>query len=262
MGEKIQIGKIRQALAYNKKLTRKNERSESDWGIYDSPLEDFRKTFGISLPENYEENLKEGRLKKYIEETLLSEKREKPNLTAVEFGGPGSKLFSGFTPNFFRQTVGVCLKDIRNENQKKDDEKNNHSVIVGDILDISDTQNNKVLNEVKEKLGVKRTDLIICRMSGPIHTINRNSAIMDRIIRNWYSLLNENGLMFIQFGWKLQGLINPTVKTIEILIIKWVTIIKEKFPEIDIQIEDSGVLRLHKKVGAPEELPRAKELFS
>ena len=266
MGEGIQFAEIKKALKHNRKLSRKDEggyeKDENDWklhGVYDTSIIDFSDSLSISLPENFEKERDiEGYLKNpeifqiYIEQTLSKE--QKHDLTAIEFGGPGSELFRGFSKDFFKKTVGVCLKDIRDPNEKNNDIKNNHSVVEGDILDIQD---DKLLNEVTEKLDTEKTDLIISRMIGPLKEIDKHPAILDRIIRNWYNMLNENGLMFIQF----QGYVPLNKDKLERdLMEKWSTIIKEKFPKINIQI-DGGVMRLHKKVGAPEELPRASELF-
>lgn len=263
MGEGIDIGKIKKAIKGNKNLAIAESVEmggygclESRWGTYDSSLRNFGETFSLSLPKDCEANLTGERLKKYIEETLSQV--EKHDLTAVEFGGPGSQLFKGFTKNFFAKTVGVCLKDIRNQDWQEDDIKNNHSVIIGDILDV---QNNQLFNKIAQILGTNKTDLIISRMDGPLEYIKKHPAILDRIIRNWYKLLNENGLMFIQFERPIDTfLVGGSIKT---QVAEWSNTIKKRFPEIDIQISGigDGILRLHKIVGAPEKLPSVAELF-
>jgi len=255
-------------------------REEKEWMTYDSLLESFGLTFALSLPIKNKEieekeypageifrNKKENDriltlageiFRKYIEDTL-SQGREK-SLTAVEFGGPGSNLFSDFTRGFFRQTIGVCLKDIRNKNQEERDTKNNHFVVEGDILDV---RSDKMLSEIIKKFGANKTDLIISRMIAPLHHIDMNPAILDRIIRNWYNILNENGLMFIQFTTNVRQHWNLISNTqTEILIEKWSMAIRERFPEIDVQTANMGIMRLHKKTGAPENLPPATQLFS
>ncbi len=253
MKEIIEIGKIRQALEANKKLATEGDKklggydtSEEEWPTYDSSLENFESDLVFSLPKDYEPNLKEDRFKKYIEETLSKEKNR--NLTAVEFGGPGSQLFRDFTKKFFTKTVGVCLKDIRPEDIKKHDVENNHSLIIGDIMEVI---SNETLEEVAKKLGTNRTDLIISRMKGPLDDINKHPAILDRIIRNWYGMLNDNGLMFIQYD---------NYMKLEPLVRKWVTAVNQRFPQIDLQPGD-GILRLHKRKGSPENLPSVAQFF-
>lgn len=257
MPEGIRPKEIKRAVQKNRKLTREvvggYDKEEKDWTIYDSSLANFGGTFDISLPKNLERSFFILEVfEEYIERILLDEKKR--DLTAVEFGGPGSKLFSGFTPGFFKKTVGVCLKDIRSESKKENDKKINHSIIIGDILEVENTY---LLEKVRKRLGVKKTDLIISRMAGALDFINKNGAILDRIIRNLFDLLNENGLMFVQFSY-LSSLEGTNTQT---LIEKWANAITERFPQIDIQVE-KGVLRLHKKAGAPEHLPPATVLFS
>ncbi|MBI2627634.1 hypothetical protein HYW72_01755 [Candidatus Nomurabacteria bacterium] len=266
-GIKVKIGEIRKALKINQNLTKETvgetggySHKEEEWPIYDSRLEGFEgfgHTFLQSLPNwtnlvDSSKNNTEKILKEYIEKTLTP-KGKKQDLCAAEFGGPGSRLFRGFTPLFFRQTVGVCLKDIREEKQKEEDEGRNHSVITGNITDPINTE---VLIKVIQKLGANKIDLIISRMVNPLDYINKNPAILDRIFRNWYNILNVNGLMFIQYNY-IADLSNTTITT---KIENWATAIRDRFPEIDIQVTPT-VIRLHKKTGAPEKLPSATQLF-
>lgn len=257
MREGIKIGEIRKALKYNKRLTEPGgyEKKEEQWGMYDSSLEEFEKTFWVVLPKDFQNKPKVEReiLGEYIEETLS--KGEKHDLTAVEFGGSGSNLFRGFSSNFFKKTVGICLKDIRNQGVKDNDKSKNHSVIVGDITDV---KNNQLFDKISQILGTNKIDLIISRVEGPLEFIKKHPAILDRIIRNWYNILNKNGLLFVQFERPIDTfIVGGSIKN---QVIRWATAIKERFPEVDIQT-DGRELRLHKKNDAPDELPRAKELF-
>ncbi|MDP2788958.1 MAG: hypothetical protein Q8O46_02815 [bacterium] len=139
---------------------------------------------------------------------------------------------------------------MRPKDIKKLDTTNNHFVITGDILDAK--RSSETLIRVAQTLGIEKTDLILSRMAGALNEIKKNGSVLDRIIRNWYRMLNENGLMFIQYDYTI---LDPLV------VERWATTIKERFPKkIDIQISE-GVLRLHKKQGAPDELPSATELF-
>jgi hypothetical protein len=259
MEEKIKVGKIKNALKENEELTKSETEysyydREKSWAVYDSSPESFGKSFLATLPKDYLPN--ETRLHPnnyftdYIKDTLSL--KNDHDLNAVEFGGPGSRLFLGFSSGFFKQTVGICLQDVRNEYQQAKDNLRHHSIIEGNILDVQD---DKLLDNIKQKLGVEKIDLIISRMAGPLLEINKNGAIMDRIIRNWYEILNENGLMFVQFDYSENDIfiISPFIE-------KWVEAIKNKFPEIDIQTGD-GSLRLYKRAGSPEELPSVPQLF-
>lgn len=256
MGEKIKIGEIKQALKNNKELVEidLSTGKESEWPLYDSGVSDMGRTFCSCLPEDYQNRgLGADALRKYIEDIFSKEKKERGDLTAVEFGGPGSNLFQGFG-GLFKRTVGVCLEDIRFEIEKKFDEDNRHSVIAGDILD---TKNDALLTQVLETLGVRKINLIICRMEGPLTYIDMKGAILDRIFRNWYRILAENGLMFIQFS-PFWGETNMNDDLIE----KWVKKAKKEIPELDVSVNmGEGTLRIHKQPGSPEEFPTATQLF-
>jgi hypothetical protein len=257
----VKVGEIKKALEKNSSLASDPKvgygHNEDEWNYYDSTLGHIAQDFLFTLPEDFIK--KEfsafsyvSIFKKYIEK-ILSEGEEKHKLTAVEFGGPGSQLFRGFSPNFFSKTVGVCLEDIRDESWKETDESEHHLVVVGNVMEV---QNDNLLFRIRNKLASNKTDLIISRMRGPLLDIDKNGAILDRLIRNWYAFLNENGLIFAEFSSGGRG-----GKTHH-LVLKWAEAVKTRFHElVDIQVEDD-VLRLHKRKGAPEELPTAYELFN
>ena len=278
---------IKKAVRKNRDLATKAsggyETSEAGWALYDSPLSSFAHTFASCLPADWESNdVAEKRFKEYIEKTLSEGKVN--DLTAIEFGGPGSILFTGctvgtdddkkyptFTKDFFKKTLGVCLKDIRFEYQEKKDTERNHHVLEGDILY---PERKPLFYNITSRLGTEKTDLILSKMEGPVNIIDKNPAVLDRIIRNWYSLLNENGLMFIQFFVGMPPLMPPEnardrkyalvsyqkYTDLKTSIDKWAVAIKERHPQIDIQVR-SGAIRLHKQLGSPNELPPATQLF-
>jgi hypothetical protein len=261
MKENVKIGEIKKALEHNKNLSKESNgkhgypQSEDEWGVYDSSLDNFSGSFRTCLPNDIEREagMQDLMFRKYIENTLSKGKND--SLTAVEFGGPGSKLFRGFSDDFFHKTVGVCLKDIRNQNTKETDRDNLHSVIEGDILDV---QNTEVLEKVKQALSAEKVDLIMSRMIGPLQDIDHNSAILDRLIRNWYEMLNENGLMFIEY----RNYNYASQTSVDHLIKEWSATLREKFPQVEIQVSNiTDVMRLHKKFGAPQKLPSAPELY-
>lgn len=259
------VKRMKKAIEKNKGLvTNEGEiiSRERNWGKYDSTIDDFAGTFLDSLPEEWKKgdpDLPDEVFKRYIEETLS--KGETGKLTAIEFGGPGSKLFSGFTRNFFNKTAGVCLKDNRDENLQKQDKQNHHSIIVEDILDPQ--RRKQLVVKITESLGTNKIDLIISRIVGPLRDLEMNPDLLDKIFRNWYELLDKNGLMFIQFEYCRGGYQNPNSN--EILVREWINSVRNKYPQIDIQpgtnyIHD-GIFRLHKKTGSPEKLPPATQLF-
>jgi len=263
------FSEIRQALESNRAASKENTNHEFAWGMYDSPLKDFGKTFCKTIPDEYAEVLKNKNFvdldeygkawKNYIEDTLEA---GAGNLKAIEFGGPGSELFADFTKKFFKKTVGVCLEDIRDPDSIKKDESLGHSVVQGDILDTKDSQLEK---NIEEKLDGKKVNLIISRMMGPLKELDKHEAIMSKIIKKWYSMLDTEGLMFIQFEYKKEHNPEPYFylqqeypaepkEDSEKLAEQWAQeITKEYKNKIEIQLAP-GAIRLYKKLGAPETL--------
>ena len=278
MEHHMNFGNLRFDLNHDKKFVEEKKATEGKWQQYDKPISHFGNTFGKVLPENYIGELNKDAntsleaygeaFRQYIEDTLS--KSAGTTRTAIEFGGPGSNLFSGFSEKFFGKTVGVCLADVRPLYMKERDTQHGHSVVAGDLLD---TKNEKLFKEITEAIGGEKTDLIISRMMGPLDDLSRNPLMLDRVIRKWYSLLNDNGILIAQFELIKQHhpvveerhkhdehdyLFMDTQEDIE----SWAEKIKEKYKDkIEIQIA-RGVIRLHKKNGAPAELLSSKELFS
>lgn len=272
MIEKITFGKLREDIEKNKGLAVEYETEEGDWGYHDSSLFEIGSSFNKTLPKEYIGKITDIReaglaFEKYIIETLS--KNQNKERTAIEFGGPGSKFFNDFKKGFLGKTVGVCLDDIRHSDEIEKDKSINHSVIVGDIMNIT---NKSLYEKLNECLKTEKVDLIISRMMGPLDKLKKNPVLLDHIIRKWYSLLNNGGILFAQFEYFSEH--DPNMKTrydaenfpekekeIEKYVKEWVLAINNKFPnQIEIQL-GRGVIRLVKKEGAPEELPSSKELF-
>src|SRR3989344_3807417 len=120
----------------------------------------------------------------------------------------------------------------------------------------ANTKGKALEDGLRKELGLPKTNLIICRMKGPLNHINKDPAILDRLIRNWYKLLKENGILFVQFIFTSNLEEDPQLlETIK----KWKERVMSEF-NIDIEVGKKS-LRLHKKPGAPEELPPATQLF-
>lgn len=278
MMEKIKIGDIKEDLQINKITKERHKNIELEWPHYDSSLFKIGNSFYKTLPKEYLDNYDEksfssvedrGLLfKKYIESTLL--KNKNISRTAIEFGGPGSKLFQGFTKGFFKRTVGICLDDVRPAYKRNEDDINGHDIIVGDIMDVN---NKNLFDKINNTLKTDKVDLIISRMQGPLNKIRKNPVLLDRIIRKWYGLLNKNGMLFAQFEYfpehdpnieKIQDAkyFPPSREASEDNVEQWITFVKQKFQDqIEIQL-GRGVIRMLKKDNAPDELPSAKELFN
>jgi hypothetical protein len=245
------------AVKHNKDLAKEYRRGELEekasndkklgWGIYNQSIIGFGENFIWCVPEEYRGLGRGEGLKKYIQDTLVVDKAKGP-ITGVEFGGPGENLFASFNSGFFDKTLGVTLV-----NPGIPTIKSNHEILEADILNIRDRE---LYNKLRSILGVEKVNLIISRMIGPLNDINLNPVIMDVILRNWYKMLAENGLMFVQFGFaNTEG---ERYKEVE----KWVKAVKARYPGIDIVLEPyEEAIRIHKKAGSPDELPPARELL-
>lgn len=108
---------------------------------------------------------------------------------------------------------------------------------------------------------------------GPLSSTNKNPAILNAVVKKWYNMLNENGILFAQFEYfkehnpnmdqKKEHEGNPEeLRNSEIHVTYWADQIRKKSEGlIDIQL-GRGVLRLHKREGAPDELPNIEDMFS
>ncbi len=244
------------------------------WHVYDRSSIDFAKTFYDLFPENFRKDFdrfNDNPLTAYIKNTLTDNYynnsysgNDSKKFVAVEFGGPGRKLFRDFD-GFFDQTIGVCYTDMgqgtEDEDFKRTDEEDNHSVLEGDILDFTKSG---TYSKLSEKLNGQGVDFIISRMVGGLDHIQiKPPILLDRVIREWYSILNEGGIMLIQFENRIQEKVDAasfTSKTL-VRVYNWSHEIMARFPEITIVIDqDHKTLRLNKNKGAPASLPPAKEM--
>jgi len=219
---------------------------EAEWEVYDRSLDDFGLSFIKITP--HERPYTSETFRDYIESTLLKGDKKAGDFRGVELGGPGSKLFSGFSKGFFGRTAGICLADIRDNPLKEADAAQGHNILIGDILEV---ENQKLIGEIKKTLGSPGVDLIICRMVGGLDYLDHHPVILDRFIRNWYAILGTNGLMFVQF---------PPFIAKEVM--DWRDALKKKFPDLEIAVEEyNNTICIHKTTSAPEELPPITQLF-
>lgn len=230
------------------KEERRNSSGKGKWEIYDSYLENpsddssFYRTFGCLLPE------KEQTLAGYIER-LLVEKRGVA--IGIEFGGPGSNLFGNFSPGFFGQTLGVTLNDLRSISLRVRDNERHHAVIAGDMF------SDKTQQEVTRWLRGRKADVIFERMNGGLNLVPPELRFLSGIASNWYQILAEGGVMFVQ----IPGILVP-------LMVEYKDFVDRNHPS-QIQIEQilrrappifgydvsEGLVRLNKLRGAPPDLP-------
>ena len=264
--------RLLKAIRHNEKLAqegyfRSGKRiTEEDW--YHDTIEGFGICFYETIPTEERDT---GNLKSFPKDSplyiiqseifldnILRTLEKNERRTAVELGGQGI-LFQAFPKGFLERTAGVCLKDTRTEGERRGEENRGHYVIEDDIMD---TVNPNLLEKIKQVLGTEKVDLVVCRMKGPLNYLDRHPAILDRLVRVWYELLPENGLMFAQFVYKRDSFEDERLIK---LVQEWAKLVGAKYPEIRVTVGnvrlDNAAIRIHKKPGAPEKLPPATQLF-
>lgn len=242
------VGAALEATQYHQAVEERMPGETAGWTIYDSYLDNpwddssFQITFACLLPEG------EFSLKGYIERLLT---RKIGAAIGIEFGGPGSNLFGDFSQGFFRQTAGVTLADIRTDSTKKRDDEHHHTVIAGNMFS-SQTQ-----QEVANWLSGRKADVIFERMNGGLNLVPQEPRFLAEIANNWYQVLTEGGVMFIQ----IPSVLVPVMET-------WKDFVEQKYPD-QIQVQqklrlapstlgvyvNEGLMRLNKLKGAPANLP-------
>lgn len=220
------------------------EESKYRWPLYDADAASFACDFRDVIPGGREQFIP------YIISVLEEGKSEQH--AALELGGPGVRLFGDFPQSLFQRTMGVCLPDEANP-VKENPQRPEHRILRGNLFD------NELYRRIKKTLPEKGADLIISRMYGGLDKTPDDPAIWAKIGRLWYSLLSENGLMFVQFrvtsGGKWISSTEVQYDLKEKLMKDWVEFIQKKYAEtLDIALSDY-TFRLHKKTGAPATLP-------
>jgi hypothetical protein len=220
-----------------------NSSLEAGGSLLDFP---FAKAFEGVLPEG------ERSLRHYIEGILAHRKGE---AIAIEFGGPGSQLFEGFSRDFFAKTAGVTLTDTHIlSDQKNKNINSDHKVISGDIL------RPETYEVVSAWLEDQKLDLIIERMVAGWRLIPKEPYLLSRVLQTWYSLLREGGIMFIEIPEEFNLLLSP-----------WADMLRTQYNQkLEIQTaigalskhgrlirrkQINTVFRLRKLSGAPSILP-------
>lgn len=254
-------------------LSRAEQRAvvERNFVWIDSPLEsDPHDTDPRSdtIAESFRKLLpgRERNVKNYIEQTL---KERAGKAIGIEFGGPGSELFRGFSKGFFEKSLGVTLLDHRYSRAEvlgeeyvedqglsgeemlgaEQDTAIHHTLLQGDIL------TDETYERVNEWLHGRKASLIIERMGCGLGFLPEDEFLAGELIARWYELLDEGGIMFIQVPVEINHVFNV-----------WASTVSVQHPETLMLSFDIGrtnamptteqtVLMLQKLKGAPDHLP-------
>jgi hypothetical protein len=195
----------------------------------------FEETFHSLLP-------KEEGLRSYIEDSL---KERAGEAVGIEFGGPGVNLFQGFTPGFFKKSIGVTLVDHYRSSAETERSYGTHKILEGDI------RSPETYEKIADELQGAKANLIIERLLGGWDYIENDLVLYGEILSKWYDLLADNGLLFAQVG---------PLRNTDSLFKKWDEILTEQYDskvELTFQPDpySSKVFMIRKHPGAPEKLP-------
>lgn len=211
----------------------------ASWAAYDTPLQDDRRSIRYSFDGFFKGTIPgKVSLKTYVEKSLGDRAGK---AIGIEFGGPGTALFSGFSEGFFARSLGVTLTDIsRGSNSHS---PKGHGMLFRDLRDEA-TQDN-----VDQWLNGQKADFIIEKMLGALNHAPKDPYYIARFILKWYSLLSEKGLMFVEIPRFMDVLARPWMDHVA----------QETEGTIDLSLKRGNPLnsrfRIQKLPGAPAELP-------
>lgn len=223
---------------------REDGSSREKWSVYDSPLgggfirlldyNSFHRSFERVIPPGI-------KLKAYIEDALAD---QRDRAVGIEFGGPGSTLFSGFSDGFFARSLGVTLTDQRSSVKINRDNERNHQVIAADL------RTEEAKGKVVGWLNGEPADLIIERMVGGLALVPKDPYLMAFYLSQWYRMMSERGIMLVQAPDFTRKLTTP-----------WMEHMKaDSGGTIDVSYDGRddelyNTLRIQKMPGAPAEIP-------
>ena len=206
------------------------------WPIDESPMEGndpytLQKEFASVVPEGYT-------MQTDIQHVLEA----KSQRTAVELGGSGNNTFAHFPEGFFDQTIGTVLHNTGIQQNLS------HTVLRVNIFSPDG------IDTIKQHLPHGKTDCLIQRIGGPLtmeqsRTYPPNLFEVVSIAQQWYELLNEGGVMYMQLP-----------AEISLYMTYYLDYIKANYADtLEITTGkgnySSNVLRLVKKPNAPTSLP-------
>lgn len=238
--------------------------SATNWEIYNSSLREYGGDFSQVIPSREDEapyapspfswdhadretsEQREQRaidFKNYLLE-VLGDRVGKA--VGIDFGGPGRRLFSDLE-GVFAKSAGVLLHDHPTSSPTPP----NHAIFEGDMLSLD------MHKKVNQWLGEDKADVIFERVKGGkfgVQPFRLNILTLSR----WYSILNENGVMFFEIPY-LPGVKSRGIDAWE-RILEWEKYINDNYPGQISVFQKLDMVRLNKLPGAPEKLPIIKEL--
>jgi len=229
-----------------------------NWEILNSSLygpngisEDFLDTLNLS---NYVSKGNAGfAMSSYLKNNF---KEKSDGIIFVEMGGPGERLARDIDEVCkIKKSFGMSLPiGIKLATDKNKLNINNlpeyHEIISGDMF-LYDK-----FNELKNKLNGEKVDLLIERMKGGNDLLDGAVCHPNwyyKHLDNWYKLLNDNGVMFIE--------VPPLLRTNFPYLNEWFDKMKKTNGIGFGTNHNNGFFRIHKLPNAPEKLPSPYSLI-
>jgi hypothetical protein len=210
-----------------------------NWSHENSSLALYEETFQGLLPPSVKSLPPGERLKSYIEEKFVTKKGE---VVGVDLFGLGSKLFSGFSDNFFKKTAGVNYTDYRpllTPDPTVEDERRNHTVIAGDVLRHSTKKN------VEAWLDGDKIDVLFSRMEGAKGFLPKDPFSLGKEAQSWYRQTSDIGIIMSDVPNAFLNSLGP-----------WMRSVEANFSEgLSVQGSLFEGIKLEKSSNSPKELP-------
>src|SRR3989344_5840980 len=217
-----------------------------NWNFKDSELayttSSFEQSFSRMVPD----------LRHHTEHELANRKGD---AIGIEFGGPGGKMFRGFSKSFFKKTIGVTLSDPlgTNEDEQRLREESRHQVVRADIT------HPETYALLCDQLNAEKADVIFERLAGGFTENPRDAALAIKLLSRWYDFLREDGLMLVQVPVAHNSMVAGWVRRVQsayedTLTVRYVQGTENGWPGKE------SILYLRKRSGAPEKLPFLKDI--
>lgn len=215
---------------------------KKNWNVYrDSTLTNILSSFSTILPYGYRCNYAP------LIEGIFEEKRGR--VVLLEMGGPARNLASTFSDGFLKKSAGCTLRkglsrDIKNEKPFS------HKIIIGDMF-LTETK-----QKIKKWLDGDKVDILIERMMGGLYTLPQGNPFWFwKQLNDWYTLLSEEGIMFVQSYMRSVGSDTKNLLVSNEIFDRWKELVSKNKSLVFQSDEYNQFFYIKKLIGSPKRLP-------
>lgn len=151
---------------------------DKNWGIYNSSLDAYERTFKHVLNGSTIED-------------LVSHKQDPVVIDIMAPAGTLAELFAHI-PSRNKLGIAVGLEDIRTSEQKLRDNELGITSVKGDITKSS------TWKEIESALDGKKVDLIIERAVGGLNQLPRHAVFYGITLQRMWHMLSDDGILLLQ----------------------------------------------------------------